>query len=310
MIRATKIASALVAAAITAAAQAHLRLPAPGERDARFVPSPALARGAAFGFDAVVADAYWLQAVQVVGASRGDPSAEAPLLARLIDVVTSLDPFVDHPYRFAAVWLTDSVASVKQANALLERGIAFHPTEWRNRFYLAFNQFFFLAEDAQAAQTLDAAISLPGAPRYLGRLAARLRSAGDGLEPAAAFLQQLVAEAPDGYARAEYERALDEIEAERRARLLDRAREEFRRRTGRDIERVEDLARGPSPVLRALPPEPNGWEWVLSPEGKIVSSYYEHRYEPQIHPIWKIARDARGLGSVPATRANAAEAAK
>jgi tetratricopeptide (TPR) repeat protein len=181
--------------------------------------------------------------------------------------------------------MTDDEAAVRHANAILERGIAHHPEDWRNRFYLGFNRFFYLGENAEAAAALTPALSLPGAPRYLGRLAARLRSQGSGgeLESAAAFLHELRRQTPDPFAQAEYERALDEIEAERRARRLDLARNEFQRRHGRDIERVEDLVRVPPAVLRALPPEPHGFEWTLDPEsGQILSSYLGHRYQVRI----------------------------
>ena len=50
------------------------------------------------------------------------------LIGRLIDVVTTLDPWVGHPYRFAALWMTDDESAVRKANELLERGIAHHPT--------------------------------------------------------------------------------------------------------------------------------------------------------------------------------------
>jgi hypothetical protein len=74
---------------------------------------------------------------------------------------------------------------------------------------------------------------------------------------------------------------LEEIETERRARFLDGAREAYRKRNGKDIEAVEDLLKAPHPVLRALPPEPHHWEWILSEEsGEIVSSYYQQRYRP------------------------------
>jgi tetratricopeptide (TPR) repeat protein len=247
--------------------------------DGLVVPSPALARAAALGFDALASDYYWLQAVQLVGRELDHPERHASQVGRLIDVAARLDPWIDHPYRFAALWMTDSKESVRAANALLERGIAYHPDEWRNRFYLSFNHFLYLGDDAAAADELEPAIGLPGAPRYLGRLVARLRSEGGGLDAAAAYLEELLRNAPDGYARADYAKALDEVETERRARYLDRARELFRARRGRDIERVEDLA-GPGGVLTALPPEPNGWEWVLDSEtDAIVSSYYGHRYE-------------------------------
>jgi len=249
-----------------------------------FVPRPEVARATALGFDAVVADYYWLQAVQVVG-GEALPESRSHLLAGLIDVVTTLDPRVDHPYRFAAVWLTADEASVRKANELLRRGIEHHPTEWRNRFYLGFNQFFYLDERAAAAETLEGAIALPGAPLYLRRLVARLKGESGGLEVAEAFLRELVQGAPDPYARAEYEKALDEIQVERLARRLDAARAAYVRANGRDIERVEDLVAGPAPVLRRLPPEPHGWEWVIDSEsGAIVSSYLRHRYRARIDP--------------------------
>ncbi len=281
-----RIGAALILAAATAVAHGALPSPTRAERAERLVPRPELARLLAFGFDALVADLYWLQAVQVVGGERGNPSRHAELLGRLIDVTTHLDPWVDHPYRFAAVWMIDSPRSVRAANRLLERGIAHHPRDWRNRFYLGFNHFFYLADPARAADELEEAVALPGAPLYLRRLVARLRADTAGLETAVAFLQELMRSSPDPHARAEYEKALEEIQTERIARVLDQAREAYRERRGRDIERVEDLLRGPDPVLAALPPEPHGWEWVLHPEtGQIVSSYYEYRYELQLHPL-------------------------
>jgi tetratricopeptide (TPR) repeat protein len=277
-------AAALAIAAAIALSGARLPAAPAHVGDVAFVPEPGAAKLAAFGFDAVLSDYYWMRAVQIVGSPEG-PVGRSHHLGRLIDVVTTLDPWVGHAYRFAAVWMTDDEAAVRHANAILTRGIAHHPDDWRNRFYLGFNHFFYLGENAAAASALEPAVGLRGAPRYLGRLVARLRSdAGGGeIESAAAFLQELLRQTEDPYARAEYEKALDEIEAERRARTLDAAREEFRRRHGRDITRVEDLVQVEPPVLRALPPEPHGFEWTLDREsGRIVSSYVGHRYQLRI----------------------------
>jgi hypothetical protein len=248
-----------------------------------FVPDPRLARLAAVGFEALLADFYWMRAVQIVGSEQG-PYGRSDQIGRLIDVVTTLDPWVEHAYRFAALWMTDDAAAVRKANELLKRGIEHHPDQWLNRFHLGFNHFFYFDENAEAAEVLAPAIGLKGAPRYLGRLVARLRSdAGGGeIEAAAAFLHELRRQTDDPYKQAEYEKALDEIEAERRARLLDQARELFQRRHGRDIRALEELVTVPPPVLRALPPEPHGWEWKLDADGRIVSSYIGHRYSVRI----------------------------
>lgn len=252
-----------------------------------FVPQPKLAKFASLGFDNLASDYYWLQAIQLVGGAVEDPSEHGYTIGRLIDVVTQLDPHVEHPYRFAAIWMTASEADVRFANDLLTRGIEYHPDDWRNHFYKGFNHFYYLEEYPEAADELEAAAELPGSPAYLRRLVPRLRSQTEGLAVAEAMLMELHRNAPSDQARVEYEKALDEIETERRARALDAAREEYKKRNGRDIEKVEDLVRGPHPVLAKLPPELHGWEWILK-QGEIVSSYYKARYK--VHERYRPGR--------------------
>ena len=265
------------------------------DRSGLFVPRPEQARLSSLGFDALLADAYWIEAIQIVGSEREGVGGHAPLIGRLVDVVTTLDPWVGHPYRFAAVWLTESVEDVLQANALLARAIAYHPRDWRNRHYLGFNYFFYLEDDQRAAEILEPAVSLPDAPYYLASLVAKLREEHDGLGTAEQFLVQLAESTDDEYARAAYLKALDEVVTERRARLLDAARKVYRRRFGRDITRVEDLVRGPNPVLRRLPsahPHFPGFEWKLDPEtGEIFSSFFKGRFRPHLHPLDRARRE-------------------
>ncbi len=289
--------SVLLLVALATAGVAHSRIDTSTRIDQAeiFVPQPQQARLSALGFDALLADHHWLRAVQLVGGERMGVGGHESLVARLIDVVTSLDPWVGHPYRFAAVWLTDSPESVRRANALLERAVAYHPRDWRNRHYLGFNHFFFLGENETAAEILETAVGLPGAPGYLGGLVARLRLDRDGLDTAAAFLAELVRSSQDERARAEYLKALDEIETERRARLLDAARAEYRRRRGRDIVPLADLTRGSGPVLSSLPaahPHFASFAWELAPEsGEIVSSFYGSRYRMHEHGLDRARRE-------------------
>lgn len=275
----------------------HTRIPptSRSEEGDAFVPRPEFAKAVALGFHAVLADYYWLQAVQIVGDPESRPGRRSQHIGRLMDVVTTVDPWVSHPYRFAAVWLTDSEEAVRHANRLLARAIAYQPHDWRNYFYKGFNHFFYLGEYAEAADELEIASQLgelpdyPGPPAYLGKLAGRLRSHASGLDSAEIFLRQMLADARDEDAKATYQGSLDELEVERKARFLDHARVEYRKARGRDIERVEDLASGPRRVMSALPdPEPDslpralkrGSSWLLDADSdKFVSSYYGRRYE-------------------------------
>jgi hypothetical protein len=246
------------------------------------VPEPRMARLFSLGFAPVVADWYWVQTLQLVGGEVADVGAHADEIGDAVDLVTSLDPWVDHPYRFAAIWMTGDAAQVRRADRLLQRSISYHPLDWRNRFLLGYNQFFYLEENGAAARTLEGALRLPGAPNYLGPLATRLRAESSGLETAELFLEELIRTAPDEYARAEYWKAHDEIETERRARILDRARTLFRERNGRDVGDPAELWAGPLRVLREMPPaHPHfeGFEWVIDPAtDEFVSSFYGSRY--------------------------------
>ena len=313
-----------LAAAASATGLVHARMPATprAQQSDAFVPDPALAKLLSFGFDAVVADYYWLIAIQAVGGERTISHELGVHLGRLIDVVTTLDPWVDHPYRFAAVWLTESEGNVRTANRLLERGIAHHPDEWRNRFYLGFNLFYYLMLYEQAAERLYEASQLAGSPPYLPRLVARLRSETADIDVAEAFLLELARETQDENARQGYLAGLDEIEVEKKARFLDRARDAFDKLHGRDITTVDELVSGPHPLLRALPnPEPEslpkslrrGSVWQLDLESDaIVSSYYGHRYrlhfaswERTKAERWAAERERRARGG---DRAKAAHA--
>ncbi|HPG26812.1 MAG TPA: hypothetical protein PLW10_14330, partial [Myxococcota bacterium] len=123
-----------------------------------------------------------------------------------------------------------------------------------------------------------------------------LRDFGDDIEP---FLREMLAGASDEDAAAHIQSSLDEIEIERKARLLDKARRVYRRRTGREIGDVAELARGEDRVLEKIPsPEPDaipaslrrGSVWRIDPETKrFVSSYLGSRYEVH-YSSWDRAR--------------------
>jgi hypothetical protein len=245
-----------------------------------------MAKLVAQGFAPVVSDWYWVQVLQIVGSAAADVGKRADEIGDALELVTELDPWVDHPYRFAGIWLTGDEKQVRRGNRLLEKSLSYHPRDWRNRFYLGYNEFFYLEENARAARTLEPALNLPGAPDYLGPLVTRLRAEGGDLRTAQLFLQQLIRTAPDEYARAEYWKAHDEIETELLARVLDRARAAFAERNGRDIHAPAELWQGPLRVMRAMPPpHPHfpGFEWAIDPEsGQIVSTFYKTRYRLHI----------------------------
>lgn len=281
----------LLIATVGCTGWAHSRLPVErAESDGfGFVPDPDRARALTFGYDAIAADYQWLRAVQVVGGVSQVDAPRAEHLGRLVDVVTTLNPHVDHPYRFAAIWLTYDEAQVREGIRLLRRATQYHPGDWRNYFYLGFAQFFYLGEFDLAAESLERAMRQEGAPPYLPRLVARLKAQSRDIGVAEIFLREMLKNTVDPEDRARLQIALDEIELEYKARLLDRAREAYRRVAGRDIRSIDDLIRPPHRMLEKLPsPEPDaipeslrrGSRWKLDPRTKrIVTTYLGRRYE-------------------------------
>ena len=138
--------------------------------------------------------------------------------------------------------------------------------------------------------------------------AARERNLLADLNAAALFLSEIIASTPDPAAKAQYQGALDEIEVERNARILDRARAVYRERHGRDIADVWDLvvempaivSELPSAVPSSLPESlRRGAQWEIDEKsGRIVSSHYGRRYELSVPKLdqernleWKRRRE-------------------
>ena len=67
-----RIAGLVAALVVTASLHAAIPATTRAERGGKFIPLPEVARALSFGFDAVLADFYWLWAVQTVGQRDAD----------------------------------------------------------------------------------------------------------------------------------------------------------------------------------------------------------------------------------------------
>ena len=71
--------------------------------------SPEFIARAALSYDALLADVYWIRALQHYGWTRLTPggSKEYELLYPLLDITTSLDPRFNIAYRFGSIFLAE-----------------------------------------------------------------------------------------------------------------------------------------------------------------------------------------------------------
>ena len=243
----------VAAVAVTLAAHGAMETESGATSGKLFVPEPAQASLFSLGFDPVIADYYWVHALQIVGGTRGPVEDHASLIGDLIDVVIELDPWVDHPYRFAAVWLTDGVDSVRRANRILEQGIAYHPTDWRNRLLPRIQRVLLPRGQPPRGGDPRARHLAAGRPPLSRRL--RDAAARRGRQPRHGRTLPPTAD-PDHLGRVRARRLPEGLrrDRDRATRPLPRsARVEFWERHGRDIRAPAELWEGDRRVIDRVP---------------------------------------------------------
>lgn len=133
----------------------------------RYVMPAPFVQYTAFGFDHVLADYYWISAVQdMLKWDRKDT-----YYPEYFHIITTLDPKFYYPYLFGILTIpTGGNTSTFDAIALLaERGMRALPERWEIPFYTAV-EYHFLANDyVRSAHYMEMASQTPGAPEVAKR---------------------------------------------------------------------------------------------------------------------------------------------
>jgi hypothetical protein len=244
------VAAALAAIAIAMALQmARDRRYPRDEQQARsilYVKSGPALRRIALEFDALVADLYWIRAIQHYGGDRlaGTGKRKYELLYPLLDIATSLDPYFNIAYRFGAIFLSEGYPGgpgrPDQAIALLRKGIAVQPTKWQYYHDVAFVYYWQLHDMEAAARWFRLAARQPNAPNWLEPVAATMLIEG-GDRASARFLLQQILRSEEAWLQRMARRGLMQVDA------LD------------IIDQLQAL------VVRFPPPEGGrfAWEWLI-----------------------------------------------
>jgi tetratricopeptide (TPR) repeat protein len=176
------------------------------------------------GFDGLVAEIYWIRAVQYFGrkltaeenlsiANLRDIRMD--LLAPYLDIVVTLDPHHIPAYRFGAIFLPER--DVAAAINLLERGIRENPDQWR--LYQDIGYIHWQMKDYEkAADWFERGGRIEGARWWMRDLAGVMRIKGGSRDVARAVYTSYL-ESEDENIRTQAElrllqlRAFDEIDA-------------------------------------------------------------------------------------------------
>ncbi len=231
-----------------------------------YVTSGRVIERVALSYDAVLADAYWIRALQHYGHEHLKPeeSKTYALLYPLLDLTTTLDPHFVVAYRFGAHFLAeprpDGAGHPDLAIALLKKGIAVTPDKWDYYHDIGFVYYWNLHDYARAAEWFKRGGERPGAPWWLKTYAAVMLARG-GDRQASRFMWQQLTQSESPWLRAASQRRLMQLDALDQIDLLQAASAGFTMRTGHHARSWEQLVA--SGAVRGVPLDPSGTPYML-----------------------------------------------
>ena len=237
-----------------------------------YLPSANVIKKLSLGHNGLLADIYWMRAVQYYGGKRLRKEKRFDLLEPLIEIATTLDPKLLHAYRFGSVFLAENepvgANQPEKAIALLRRGIEHNPEEWQLHRDVGFIYYWFLHDYKKAAEAFLEGSKNPRAAVWMKTFAAELLAKG-GSRQTARFLWQEVYQTTENQQMKDNAREhLMKLAAEEEIETLQVLIEKVQARTGRKISSLDELVS--LGFFKKHPVDPKGYGYTLDPStGKV-----------------------------------------
>jgi len=241
-----------------------------------YVTSGAALQRIALSFDAVLADVYWIRAIQHYGGDRlsgAKAQTKYKLLYPLLDLTTTLDPYFNIAYRFGAIFLSEAYPGgpgrPDQSVALLRKAITIMPQKWQYYHDIGFVYYWRLRDYKTAALWFQRAAAQPNAPNWLTPLAASMLVQGND-RASARFLWQQIAKSEEAWLRRSAERSLLQLQALDQIDQLEAIVHKYPPANGEHYTWRGLIERS---GLRGQPVDPVGTPYVLDPvTGRVTVS--------------------------------------
>jgi hypothetical protein len=251
-----------------------------------YVRSAAALQRMALSYDAILADVYWIRAVQLYGDTRLGRMVDQDftLLYPLLELTTALDPHFDVAYQFGALFLAEKPPGgpgrPDLALKLLERGVQAQPDDWRLYQAAGFVHYWSYRDYVKAADWFARASRLPGAPVWMEPLAAVTLAEGGNRKASRVLWGQILQTAADGWFKREATRRLKQLDAMDQIELLQKVVDTFVAKNGRAPRDWSEMAR--AGYVRGAVVDPNGapyrldgWMVTLEPKSRLLPLPWE-----------------------------------
>lgn len=257
--------------------QPELQLQAAVSSNLLYVQSPEFMRRAALSYESLLADVYWIRAVQHYGRTKlsADEAKQYDLLFPLLDITTSLDPYFNIAYHFGALFLAESYPAGPErpdlAIRLLEKGLKTQPDRWQFAQDIGFIHYWWRRDYPTAAEWFRRGSEMPDGPNWLGGLAAVTLAQGGNRESSRRLWQEIDRNAEADWLRVQARFRLRQLDAMDQIALLDELVRRFEREAGRSPQTWLDLVR--AGLLAGIPVDPDRYPYQLDPaSGSIALS--------------------------------------
>jgi tetratricopeptide (TPR) repeat protein len=249
--------------------------PAAATENFLYVRSPEFITRAALSYKSLIADIYWIRAVQHYGRTKlSTPGTEQyDLLFPLLDLTTSLDPRFNIAYRFGAIFLAEAYPAgagrPDEAIALLEKGLRAQPDQWEFAQDIGFIHYWWRRDYVQAAQWFKQAGAMPGAADWLPALAAVTLARGGNRESSRQLWSDVLNSADADWLKQQAAFRLRQLDAMDQIDALARLVDQYGRRAGSRPGAWTDLVR--AGYLRGVPIDPERHPYQLNPSTGAVT---------------------------------------
>jgi hypothetical protein len=231
--------------------------------------SPSAIKKMSLGYDSLLGDIYWTRVVQYYGNRLGTHHSTYTLLWPLLDITTTLDPKLVIAYHFGAVFLAEPAVGANRPDLavnLVKRGIAANPDVWGLYGDLGFLYYWHFRDYHDAAAAYMAGSNTPQGPEWMKVMAARMQQKLGSVDTSRMIWSEIYNSHTDPNIRKLALKTLKGLKAQQDEQLLDNLASQYRQRFGHfpaSISAMRDAG-----FIRGVPVDPEGYPYVLGPDGK------------------------------------------
>ncbi len=233
--------------------------------------SEPVAQAVSLEFQGIISDLLMLKSLTYMGERIIRKEEISPeewqMIYRTLTQVTNLDPRFLDPYLVAATTLPWEAGMVVETNALLEKAAKILTDDYRPNFFLWYNYFYFLNQPGKAAEYLEKAATIPGAPTYFSTLAARMNLYAGKIYAAVIFLQETMQQTTDPTLLKFQKKRLLALQ---KIGYLEQKIQQFKKKyhvAPKDLHELVDKG-----IIDQIPTDPYGGEFYIMSNGRVYTT--------------------------------------